>query len=58
MTKAKDGSHWICRCDCGGQVRGIMKNGRVFEYCTIGNPKAVQPRKAAKRHHTTQEQPK
>jgi hypothetical protein len=38
MTKAKDGSHWICRCECGGQVRGVHQFGRLFSWCTVCTP--------------------
>lgn len=36
--KRADGSKRICRCECGGWVRGVEDFGRLWTYCTKCTP--------------------
>lgn len=36
--KRADGSKRICRCECGGWVRGVEGFGRLWTYCTKCTP--------------------
>lgn len=39
MTKrTKPEGKFVCRCDCGGQVRGIEQFGRLFTWCESCTP--------------------
>jgi hypothetical protein len=35
--KKKDGKH-ICKCECGGEVRGVESLGRMFTWCEKCTP--------------------
>jgi hypothetical protein len=37
MAKKKDGK-FVCRCECGGEVRGIKSIGRQFTWCESCTP--------------------
>jgi len=32
------GDKFICKCECGGDVRGIQQNGMTFSYCDRCTP--------------------
>lgn len=36
--KFKDGSHYVCRCDCGGIVAGVYDFGRLWTWCRKCTP--------------------
>lgn len=37
MSKKLEG-RFVCRCECGGQVRGISSFGRMFTWCEKCTP--------------------
>lgn len=37
MGKKQDGKY-ICKCECGGQVRGVEQFGRLFTWCETCTP--------------------
>jgi len=37
MSKKKDGK-FICKCECGGQVRGVEGFGRLWTWCEKCTP--------------------
>lgn len=37
MAKRKEGRH-VCKCECGGEVRGIESLGRLFTWCEKCTP--------------------
>lgn len=36
--KRADGSKRICRCECGGWVRGVKDFGQLWTWCTKCSP--------------------
>jgi hypothetical protein len=37
MAKKREGKH-ICKCECGGEVRGIEQFDRLFTWCEKCTP--------------------
>lgn len=42
MAKKKEGK-FICKCECGGQVRGVEQFGRLFTWCESCTPVIAIP---------------
>ena len=38
MPKRKLEGRYVCKCECGGQVRGIKDFGRLFTWCEKCTP--------------------
>jgi hypothetical protein len=38
VSKPKKEGRYICRCECGGQVRGVSEFGRLFTWCEKCTP--------------------
>lgn len=36
--QSKDGSVYVCRCECGGSVRGVFSFGYLWSWCTKCTP--------------------
>jgi len=34
-------SEYVCRCECGGMVRGVRQFGMLFTWCVRCTPKVV-----------------
>lgn len=34
----KPEGRYVCKCECGGQVRGVEQFGRLFTWCTKCTP--------------------
>lgn len=35
---ADDNGRYICKCECGGDVRGVHQFGRLWTWCTKCTP--------------------
>lgn len=40
---AKREGKYICKCECGGQVRGVEQFGRLFTWCEKCSPVVKMP---------------
>lgn len=39
LERARDGKAVLCKCECGGNVRGVEEgNGRLFTWCDKCTP--------------------
>lgn len=39
--RSRDGTRFICKCECGGNVRGARSLGRLWTFCDLCSPTTI-----------------